>query len=53
MNFNTFNFNWETLPAMLNVTLVLLYAAVLVVITSLLSLRTRDPDPMLGGRNMP
>ena len=53
MNTANFNFSWDTLPPMLNVTLVLMYAAVLVVITSLLSLRTRDPDPMLGGRNMP
>lgn len=49
----TGNFDWANLPSMLNLTLLLFYLGVLVVITSLLSLRTRDPDPMLGGRNMP
>ncbi len=38
---------------MSNVTVVLLYAALLVIVTSMISLRTNDPDPMLAGRNMP
>ena len=38
---------------MSNVTIVLLYAALLVIVTSIISLRTNDPDPMLAGRNMP
>lgn len=42
-----------TASGMWNITLVLLYAALLVIITSVLSLRTNDPDPMLAGRNMP
>ncbi len=41
-----------TAAQMSNVTIVLLYAALLVVVTSLISLRTKDPDPMLAGRNM-
>mgnify|MGYP001432032672 CR=1 FL=1 len=40
-------------PPMLNLTVVLLYATLLVIITSVITLRSRDPDPMLGGRNMP
>jgi len=47
------DFDWANLPSMFNLTLLLFYLGVLVVITSLLSLRTRDSDPMLGGRNMP
>ena len=47
------DFDWTNLPSMLNLTILLFYMGVLVVITSLLSLRTRDPDPMLGGRNIP
>lgn len=42
-----------TASGMSNITLVLLYAALLVIVTSVLSLRTNDPDPMLAGRNMP
>ncbi|OYV47086.1 MAG: hypothetical protein B7X06_03230, partial [Verrucomicrobia bacterium 21-51-4] len=38
---------------MSNVTIVLIYAAILVIVTSMISLRTNDPDPMLAGRNMP
>ena len=38
---------------MSNVTIVLLYAALLVIATSMISLRTNDPDSMLAGRNMP
>ena len=38
---------------MLNLTILLIYLGLLIVVTSVLSLRTRDPDPMLGGRNMP
>jgi SSS family solute:Na+ symporter len=38
---------------MMDLTIVLLYAALLVIITSIVSLRTNDPDPMLAGRNMP
>lgn len=38
---------------MFNVTLVLIYSAILVIVTSIISLRTNDPDPMLAGRNMP
>ncbi len=43
----------ENIPAMLNLTIVLSYAALLIVVTSVITLRSRDPDPMLGGRNMP
>lgn len=42
-----------TAASMSNITLVLLYAGLLVIITSVLSLKTNDPDPMLAGRNMP
>lgn len=42
-----------TAASMSNITLVLLYAGLLVVVTSVLSLKTNDPDPMLAGRNMP
>ncbi len=42
-----------TAAQMSNVTIVLLYSALLVVITSVISLRTKDPDPMLAGRDMP
>jgi solute:Na+ symporter, SSS family len=38
---------------MSNVTIVLIYSAALVIVTSLISLRSKDPDPMLAGRNMP
>lgn len=41
------------IPAMLNLTIVLFYTALLVVVTSVITMRSRDPDPMLGGRNMP
>ena len=41
------------IPAMLNLTIVLFYSALLVVVTSVITMRSRDPDPMLGGRNMP
>ena len=45
--------NWGEIPSMFNLTILLFYMGVLVFVTSVLSLRTRDPDPMLGGRNMP
>ncbi len=38
---------------MSDISIVLLYAAVLIIVTSIISLKTKDPDPMLAGRNMP
>lgn len=38
---------------MTDLLIVLFYTALLVIITSVISLKTNDPDPMLAGRNMP
>lgn len=38
---------------MMDLMMVLFYTAILVVITSIINLKTNDPDPMLAGRNMP
>ena len=38
---------------MTDLMIVLFYTAILVVITSIINLKTNDPDPMLAGRNMP
>lgn len=52
-SFNALATTYLNAAEMSNVTIVLLYAALLVIVTSIISLRTNDPDPMLAGRNMP
>ncbi|OYV46605.1 MAG: hypothetical protein B7X06_03500, partial [Verrucomicrobia bacterium 21-51-4] len=53
LNTNILAGTYLSAAQMSNVTIVLVYAALLVIVTSMISLRTNDPDPMLAGRNMP